>query len=126
SPGPVPNAGCRAHGGLDRSQLHMPGARPDGALAHRVVSCVPSGHGWCGTCAAWPTGRTRSRPACGELDVLEETEDGGGLWALVRVRETDLEAVLAEHAVIRAPSHRWSGYHAKGVLPNGHRLTISV
>lgn len=62
-----------------------------------------------------------------ELDVLEETEDGAGLWALVRVHEPDLEAVQAEHAVMRVPPlHGWSGYRAEGVLPTGHRLMISI
>jgi hypothetical protein len=62
-----------------------------------------------------------------ELDVMEEAEDGAGLWALVRVHERDLEAVLAEHAVMRIPPpHGWSGYRAEGVLPTGHRLMISI
>ncbi|WP_235432089.1 hypothetical protein [Nocardiopsis sp. RV163] len=62
-----------------------------------------------------------------ELDVMEETEDGAGLWALVRVHEPALETVLAEHAVMRVPPpHGWSGYRAEGVLPTGHRLMISI
>ncbi|WP_239643904.1 hypothetical protein [Nocardiopsis kunsanensis] len=62
-----------------------------------------------------------------ELDVMEEAEDGAGLWALVRVHETDLKAVLDAHAVMRVPApHGWSGYRAEGVLPTGHRLMISV
>ncbi|WP_435109275.1 hypothetical protein [Nocardiopsis synnemataformans] len=62
-----------------------------------------------------------------ELDVMEETEDGAGLWTLVRVHERDLEAVLAEHAVMTVPApHGWSGYRAEGVLPTGHRLMISI
>lgn len=62
-----------------------------------------------------------------ELDVMEEIEDGAGLWALVRVHESVLEPVLAEHAVMRVPApHGWSGYRAEGVLPTGHRLMISV
>ncbi|WP_236572101.1 MULTISPECIES: hypothetical protein [unclassified Nocardiopsis] len=62
-----------------------------------------------------------------ELDVMEEAEGGAGLWALVRVKESVLESVLAEHAVMRVPApHGWSGYRAEGVLPTGHRLMISI
>ncbi len=62
-----------------------------------------------------------------ELDVMEETQDGAGLWALVRVHESVLEPVLAEHAVMRVPApHGWSGYRAEGILPTGHRLMISI
>ncbi|UOE22300.1 hypothetical protein NI17_023990 (plasmid) [Thermobifida halotolerans] len=61
------------------------------------------------------------------LHVLEDVEDGAGLWALLRVHEPALEAVLAEHAVMRVPPpHGWSGYRAEGVLPTGHRLMIST